>query len=73
VAYARRPLDVIAATGLVAGAKGRMELESLTAGRLRATSIVRGFVNAIVLLLAARYLRRVLQEIQVKHRFCGDS
>jgi len=56
VAYARRPLDVSAAKGLVAGVKGLMELDSLAVGRLRATSMVKGFADAIVCLLVAKLL-----------------
>ena len=48
MAYARRPLDVSVARGPVVGVKGLMELDSLTVGRLRATSMVKGFADAIV-------------------------
>jgi len=43
---------------LVEDVNGRMELESLAVGRLRATSIVRGFADAIVWLLVALWYDR---------------
>jgi hypothetical protein len=51
VAYARRALDV---SGLAVDAKGRKVPEILAVGRLRATSIVKGFADAIVWSLVAR-------------------
>jgi hypothetical protein len=50
---ARRPVVENAAKELVAGVKGRTELESQAVGRLRATSMVKGFADAIVWLLVA--------------------
>jgi hypothetical protein len=50
---ARRPVVENAAKELVNGVKGRIELESLVVGRLRATSMVKGFADAIVWLLVA--------------------
>jgi hypothetical protein len=46
------------ARGLVVGVKGRTELDSLAAGRLRTTSIVKGFADAMMWLLVARFLWR---------------
>jgi hypothetical protein len=57
VAYPRTLLTERAASGLVAGVMGRKELDSLAVGRLRATSMVKGFVDAIVWLLVADCLR----------------
>jgi hypothetical protein len=54
VAYVRRVLVEKAGKGLEEAARGRTALESLVAGRLRATSIVKGFADAIVWLLVAR-------------------
>ena len=65
MAYARRPLDVSAAKGLVAGVKGLMELDSLAVGRLRATSMVKGFADAIVCLLVAKLLEGVEISIEL--------
>jgi hypothetical protein len=50
VAYPRIPHEMIAARGLIAGVKGRKVLESLAVGRLRTTSVVKGFADAIVVL-----------------------
>ena len=58
MAYARRVVVENTARGLVVGVKGRTALESLTVGRLRATSIVKGFVDAMMWLLVARFLWR---------------
>jgi len=57
VAYARRPIDGSAYNGLVVGVNVRTELISDAAGRLRATSIVKGLVAAIVWLLVAVLLK----------------
>jgi hypothetical protein len=54
VAYARRPIDDNAEIGVVAGAKARIEWGSLAVGRLRTTSMVKGFIDAIVWLLVAK-------------------
>ena len=51
---ARRPVVENAAKELVPGVNGRMELESLAVGRLRATSMVKGFADAIVRSLVAK-------------------
>jgi hypothetical protein len=64
VAY-RRLLVENAATEEVVGVKGRTELESLTAGRLRTTSIVKGFADAMLLLLVAGLLKRGVFEDSV--------
>jgi hypothetical protein len=58
VAYARRVLVENAARGIEEGATGRTACKSLAVGRLRATSIVKGFADAIVWLLVARSLKR---------------
>jgi hypothetical protein len=58
VAYARSMLVENAASGLEEHANGRIALENLAVGRLRATSIVKGFADAIVWLLVARWLKR---------------
>jgi len=58
VAYPRRVVVENTARGLVVGVKGRTELESLTVGRLRATSIVKGFADAMMWLLVAIFLWR---------------
>jgi hypothetical protein len=50
---ARKLVVENAARAFVEAGKGRTELESLTDGRLRATSMVKGFADAIVSLLAA--------------------
>jgi hypothetical protein len=55
VAYPRRVVENTA-RGLVVGVKGRTELESLTVGRLRATSIVKGFADAMMWLPVAMFL-----------------
>lgn len=55
---ARRLLVEKAASELVVGAKGRTELVSLAAGRLRATSIVKGFAGAMIWLLVAVLVKR---------------
>jgi hypothetical protein len=55
---ARRPVVENATMELVEDVNGRMELESLAVGRLRATSIVRGFADAIVWLLVALWYDR---------------
>lgn len=47
-----------AARGLVEGAIVRIELENRAVGRLRATSIVKGFADAILWLLVAVLLLR---------------
>lgn len=57
VAYARKILVENAARGLE-GASGRTAFESLTVGRFRATSIVKGFADAMVKLLVANSLKR---------------
>jgi len=44
------------ATGTAVGVKGRIEFESLDVGRLRTTSMVRGFVDAIEWLLVVYLL-----------------
>jgi hypothetical protein len=56
VAYARRVVGENTARGLVVGVKGRTALESLAVGRLRAMSIVKGFADAMMWLLVARFL-----------------
>jgi len=53
VAYARRVVVENAARGIEVGVKGRTELDSLAAGRLLATSIVKGFADAMIWLLVA--------------------
>ena len=58
VAYARRVVGENTARGLVVGVKGRTALESLAVGRLRAMSIVKGFADAMMWLLVARFLWR---------------
>ena len=68
VAYARRVLVENAASGLEEHANGRTALESLAVGRLRATSIVKGFADAIVWLLVARWLMRGGIEVQKSKR-----
>ena len=55
---ARKPVVENAAKALVEGVKGRTELESLAVGRLRATSMVKGFADAIVWLLVAKDCNR---------------
>jgi hypothetical protein len=57
VAY-RRLLVENAARGPVVAVNGRMELESLAVGRLRTTSIAKGFADAMLWLLVARSLKR---------------
>ena len=49
----RKPEVENATSALVEGVKVRTELESLAVGRLRATSMVKGFADAIVVLLVA--------------------
>ena len=51
---ARRPVVENAVRALTEGVKGRTALESLAVGRLRATSIVKGFADAIVRSLVAK-------------------
>ena len=51
---ARRAVVENAAKELVAGVIVRMELESLTVGWLRTTSMVKGFADAIMRLLVAK-------------------
>jgi hypothetical protein len=58
VAYARRVLVENAARELEGGANVRTALESLAVGRRRATSIVKGFADAIVWFLVAKWLKR---------------
>lgn len=70
VAYARRVLVEKAGKGLEETARGRTALESLAAGRLRATSIVKGFADAIVWLLVARWLKRGGLEVWKRERRC---
>jgi hypothetical protein len=65
VAYARKPVDVSAASGLFADVRCRNELESLAVGRLRATSIVKGFADAIVWLLVASLSFEVVECLEV--------
>lgn len=48
---ARKLVEEKAATGLKVGLMVRAVLESLTGGRLRATSIVNGFADAVMVLL----------------------
>lgn len=64
VAY-RRLLVEKAASELVVGTNGRTEPVSLVAGRLRTTSIVKGFVDAMIWLLAAVLLKRDLRGLGV--------
>ncbi len=45
-----------AANELTEGEKGRIELDILAIGRLRTTSIVKGFADAMMWLLVARLL-----------------
>jgi len=59
VAYARRPIDDNAERGIVVGVKARAELESLAVERLRATSIVKGLIDAIVWVLVAKCFEEV--------------
>jgi hypothetical protein len=70
VAYVRRVLVEQAGKGLEEAARGRTALESLAAGRLRATSIVKGFADAIVWLLVARWLKRGGLEVWKRERRC---
>ena len=62
-----RPLVENAGRELVAGAKVRTELDSLVVGRLRATSIVNRFADAMMLLLVAMSLKRGF-EISIRFR-----
>jgi hypothetical protein len=62
---ARRLLVENVARAPVAGAKVRTEFASLAVGRLRTTSIVRGFVDAIVWLLVV--------EVAEEGRFMSTS
>jgi hypothetical protein len=64
VAYARRVLVEKAGKGLEEAARGRTALESLVAGRLRTTNIVKGFADAIVWLLVARWLKKWTQSLE---------
>jgi hypothetical protein len=64
---ARRPVVENGAKEFVAGVKGRTELESLAVGRLRATSMVKGFADAIVWVLAAN----VVEEGRLVYRVRG--
>jgi hypothetical protein len=58
VAYARRVLVENAARELEGDASGRTALENLAAGRLRVTSMVKGFGDVIMWLLVARWSKR---------------
>ena len=51
---ARKPVVENAARAPVEGVKGRTELESLVIGRLRATTMVKGFADAMMWLLVAK-------------------
>ena len=53
-----RPLVEKAARELVAGAKVRTEFDRLAVGRLRTTSIVKGFTDAMMSLLVVMFLTR---------------
>jgi hypothetical protein len=70
VAYVRRVLVEKAGKGLEEAARRRTALESLATGRLRATSIVKGFADAIVWLLVARWLKRGGLEVWKRERRC---
>jgi len=70
VAYARSMLVENAASGLEEHANGRIALENLAVGRLRATSIVKGFADAIVWLLVARTVGEGGIEVQKSNRRC---
>lgn len=45
------------ATRVAAGVNGRRDVESAAAGRLRATSVVKGLADAIVWLLVAEWVK----------------
>jgi len=70
VAYVRIELVDNAASGIEEHASGRIALESLAVWRLRATSIVKGFADAIVWLLVARWLKRGGIEVWKSKRRC---
>jgi hypothetical protein len=70
VAYARRVLVENAARGLEEGASGRTAFESLAVGWIRATSIFKGFADAIMGLLVAKSLKRGGLELEVLRSRC---
>jgi hypothetical protein len=51
---ARNPVVENSANVPVEDVKGRIELESLAVGRLRATNMIKGFAGAIIRLLTAK-------------------
>jgi hypothetical protein len=53
----RRAVVEKAATRVAAGVNGRRDVESAAAGRLRATSVVKGLADAIVWLLVAEWVK----------------
>lgn len=55
---ARRLVVEKAARELVVGANGLTEFASLAVGRLRATSMVKGFADAMIRSLVAKLLKR---------------
>jgi hypothetical protein len=55
-----------AVRGLVDGAKVRTEFDSLNVGRLRTTSIVKGFVDAMMWLLVAMLLKRGVETYRIR-------